>query len=342
MAAADRDARVEDMARDDGDPTEADPAGEGPAQLARRIRAATLRRVASRSDRIVARSPSRPSAAQSDDSPMMEQFRRAKKEAPGALLFFRMGDFYELFHEDAVVASRELGLTLTSRSKGSPQPIPMAGVPVRAVDGYLVRLVKKGHKVAICEQLQDPSEAKGIVERGIVRIVTPGTLTEENALDARANNYLASLVVVRDRAGLSWVDLSTGRLRGSELQVERVLDELARLAPSELLAAPELMEQRAGWKAEITEHLGIALTEREAWRFDAEGALRALTRHFKVKSLEGFGVEPSSPIVSAAGALLEYVSETQRATCEHILRLEPVATDTFLLLDRATRQCLEL
>ena len=273
---------------------------------------------------------------------MMEQFRRAKKEAPGALLFFRMGDFYELFHEDAVVASRELGLTLTSRSKGSPQPIPMAGVPVRAVEGYLVRLVKKGHKVAICEQLQDPSEAKGIVERGIVRIVTPGTLTEENALDARASNYLASLVLERGRAGLAWVDLSTGRLQACELAEERVLDELARLAPSELLASPELLDAHAAWKQELTEHLGVSVTEREAWRFAHDGALRALTRHFRVKALEGFGIETGSLVVPAAGALIEYVAETQRAACEHILRIEPIAPDSYLLLDRATRQCLEL
>jgi len=273
---------------------------------------------------------------------MMEQFRQAKKEAPGALLFFRMGDFYELFHEDAVMASRELGLTLTSRSKGSAAPIPMAGVPVRSVEGYLVRLVKKGHKVAICEQLEDPRQAKGIVERGIVRIATPGTLTEENALDARANNYLASLFVARGRAGLAWVDLSTGRLQGMELDEARVLDELARMGPSELLAAPELWQAHADWKAEIDARLGIALTEREAWRFDPETARRALTRHFRVKGLEGFGVEDESLLVPAAGALLEYVAETQRAACEHILRLEPVAPDAFLLLDRATRACLEL
>jgi len=273
---------------------------------------------------------------------MMEQFRRAKKEAPGALLFFRMGDFYELFHEDAVVASRELGLTLTSRSKGSPQPIPMAGVPVRAVDGYLVRLVRKGHRVAICEQLTDPREAKGIVERGIVRIVTPGTLTEENALDARASNYLASLVVSHERAGLAWVDLSTGRMQGCELSTERVLDELARLAPSELLVSPETLEGRAHWKAELTEHVGVALTEREPWRFARDGALRALTRHFRVKSLEGFGIDAESLLVPAAGALIEYAAETQRAACEHILRLEPLVPDDYLLLDRATRQCLEL
>ena len=295
-----------------------------------------------RSDRIVARSPARTPAAQSDDSPMMEQFHRAKKETPGALLFFRMGDFYELFHEDAVVASRELGLTLTSRSKGSAQPIPMAGVPVRAAEAYLVRLVKKGHKVAICEQLQDPKEAKGIVERGIVRIVTPGTLTEENALDARASNYLASLVLERGRAGLAWIDLSTGRMQACELAEERVLDELARLGPSELLASPELLEAHEPWRKELSEHLGVSLTQREAWRFARDGALRALTRHFRVKGLEGFGIDADSLVIPAAGALIEYVSETQRAACEHVLRIEPVLPDSFLLLDRATRQCLEL
>jgi DNA mismatch repair protein MutS len=295
-----------------------------------------------RSDRIVARNPVRARASEGDDTPMMEQFRRAKKEAPGALLFFRMGDFYELFHEDAVLASRELGLTLTSRSKGSPQPVPMAGVPVRAVESYLVRLVKKGHKVAICEQLQDPRDAKGIVERGIVRIVTPGTLTEENALDARAAHFLASLVLERGRAGLAWVDLSTGRLQTCELDEARVLDELARVSPSELLVAPEVLAERPAWRAELVARLGTALTEREAWRFARDGALRALTRHFRTKGLEGFGIEADSILVPAAGALLEYVAETQRATCEHILRIERVVPDEYLLLDRATRQCLEL
>jgi len=272
----------------------------------------------------------------------MEQFRRAKKEAPDALLFFRMGDFYELFHEDAVVASRVLGLTLTSRSKGSAQPIPMAGVPVRAADGYLVRLVKKGHKVAICEQLQDPKAVKGIVERGIVRVVTPGTLTEEAALDARASNYLACIVVTRGRAGLAWVDLSTGRLQGCETSVESVLDELARLSPAELLVSPELMDQHPAWRLELSERGGVAFTERESWRFSQDTAFRTLTKHFRVKGLEGFGVQDDSLIVPAAGALLEYVAETQRAACEHILRIEPVQPDAHLVLDRATRACLEL
>ncbi len=303
---------------------------------------ATLRPVPPRSGRIVARSPARPGASGGDDTPMMEQFRQAKREAPGALLFFRMGDFYELFHEDAVIAARELGLTLTSRSKASSQPIPMAGVPVRSVEGYLVRLVRKGHRVAICEQLEDPRAAKGIVQRGIVRIVTAGTLTEENALDARAHNYLASLVLSGGRSGLCWVDLSTGRLLAAELREERTLDELARMQPAELLVAPGWLEERPEWKREIVERLGIAVTEREAWRFDAETAFRALTRHFRTQSLAGFGVERDSLIVPAAGALLEYVAETQRGSCEHILRLEPVATDAHLILDRATRSCLEL
>ncbi len=279
---------------------------------------------------------------------MMEQFRRAKAQAPGALLFFRMGDFYELFHEDAIVVSRELGLTLTSRSKGAGQAIPMAGVPVRSVEPYLIRLVKQGHKVAICEQLEDPRAAKGIVERGVVRIVTPGTLTEENALDARASNYLASLFVAEDAradgpaAGLAWVDLSTGRCLAMELGPERVLDELARIGPAELVLAPEVLAGRAPWKVEIVERLKIAVTERETWRFERESAFRALTRHFGVVTLEGFGIERESPVVPAAGALLEYVSETQQGACEHVLRIERVAPDAHLVLDRATRACLEL
>jgi DNA mismatch repair protein MutS len=169
---------------------------------------------------------------------MMEQFWRAKKEAPDALLFFRMGDFYELFHEDAIVASRELGITLTSRSKGA-DAIAMAGVPVRAVDSYLIKLVKQGHTVAICEQLEDPRDAKGIVERGIVRVVTPGTLTEEDALDARRPNFLAAVWPGPERTGIAWADLSTGRLFGtviaSGIAAGAVRDELARIAPAEIL-----------------------------------------------------------------------------------------------------------
>jgi DNA mismatch repair protein MutS len=252
-----------------------------------------------------------------------------------------MGDFYELFHDDAVKAARELGLTLTSRSKGSADPIPMAGIPVKAAEGYLVRLVKKGLKVAICEQLEDPRKVKGIVDRGIVRIVTPGTLTEENALDSRESNFLACLHAGRERAGLAWVDLSTGRLMACEVPLASAFDEVSRIRPAELLLRTGLLAEQPAWLAEV-ENLGIAVSEREDWRFDRETLQRSLTKHLGVMNLEGFGVQEGSEIIPAAGALLEYVADTQHSACEHIHRLEKIETSDQLVLDRATRACLEL
>ncbi len=281
------------------------------------------------------------SGASAESSPMMEQFWRAKKEQPDALLFFRMGDFYELFHDDAEIAARELGIALTSRSKGDAA-IPMAGVPVRAMEGHLLRLVQRGHKVAICEQLTDPRQSKGIVERGIVRVVTPGTLTEESALDARASNFLAALWVSGERAGLAWVDLSTGRFHAAESSRRGVLDDLARLAPAEVLWCPELVEGAPEVAAEIQKQYAGRLTERDLWRFDRDSTRRALLDHFKVATLEGFGLEDDAMAIPAAGALVEYLSETQRGTIEHVLTIESETGADHLVLDRATRSCLEL
>ncbi|MDP6408507.1 MAG: DNA mismatch repair protein MutS [Planctomycetota bacterium] len=272
---------------------------------------------------------------------MMEQFWRAKKEQPDALLFFRMGDFYELFHEDAQVAARELGITLTSRSKGEGA-YAMAGVPVKSVEAYLLRLVRKGFKVAICEQLSDPRTARGIVDRGIVRVVTQGTLTEEDVLDARVNNYLAAVVVAGGTAGIAWVDLSTGRLQVSEVEAAQLLDELGRIAPAELLWSPAADERHPEIAAEVRSQLGAGLSERDPWRFEEECTLRALKKHFGVATLEGFGVDDRSHIVPAAGALIEYLEETQRGACEHVLTMERVESSGLLVLDRATRSCLEL
>ncbi len=287
--------------------------------------------------------PSRKRGEKRSQTPMMEQFWRAKKEAPDALLFFRMGDFYELFHDDAVVASRELGLTLTSRSKSKgDEAIAMAGVPVKAAESYLIKLVKKGHTVAICEQLQDPRDAKGIVDRGIVRVVTPGTLTEENALDARQPNFLASAWIGGGRCGLVWVDLSTGRLHAVELEPNALADELSRLAPAEVLAPDAPDDRFDALAASLREELGAKLTRREEWRFERDTARHLLLRHFKVQSLEGFGLADDSPVVPAAGALIEYVEETQNTACEHIRRIQLVDADEHLVLDRATRSCLEL
>ncbi|MDP6762086.1 MAG: DNA mismatch repair protein MutS [Planctomycetota bacterium] len=289
---------------------------------------------------IVAGQPSRPSGGKGS-TPMMEQFWRAKKEQPDALLFFRMGDFYELFHEDAEVAARELSITLTSRSKGEGA-YAMAGVPVKSVEGYLLRLVRKGFKVAICEQLGDPRTTRGIVERGIVRVVTPGTLTEEDVLDARENNYLAAIALAGEAAGIAWVDLSTGRLQVAEIAAAELADELGRIAPAELLWSPASDERHPELSAGVRRLLGGGLTERDPWRFEPETALRALKKHFGLATLEGFGVADDSLIVPAAGALIEYLQETQRGACEHVGAMERVESSGLLVLDRATRSCLEL
>lgn len=272
---------------------------------------------------------------------MMDQFWRAKSEQPDALLFFRMGDFYELFGDDAVTASRELGITLTKRDKGE-HAMPMAGVPIRAAEGYLLRLVRKGFRVAICEQLGDPRTSKGIVDRGIVRVVTAGTLTEEDALDARSHNYLAAVHVGPKGAGLAWVDLSTGRFQVCEVAVSAVADELARINPAELLVSRDLVARHPDLGAQVERQMGSRIAERDPWRFEHGGAARALARHFAVRTLEGYGIEEGSDCVPAAGALIEYLEETQKSACKHIARIERVEPARHVVLDRATRACLEL
>ncbi len=272
---------------------------------------------------------------------MMDQFKRAKREQPDALLFFRMGDFYELFGEDAKVAARELGIALTSRAKGD-DALPMAGVPVKAMDGYLMRLVAKGYKVAICEQLSDPRTTKGIVDRGIVRVVTAGTITEEDALDARSSNWLASLAMGNERAGMAWVDISTGQFRVAEVPLDGVEDQCARIEPAEMLWSPTSWESEPDLTSTLIHQLGRKLSERDPWRFEKDACLRILKAHFKVATLEGFGIEDDSPVINAAGALLEYLEETQRGACDHILTLECEHPGDHLVLDRATRSTLEL
>jgi len=272
---------------------------------------------------------------------MMDQFARAKQEQPDALLFFRMGDFYELFGEDAKVASRELGIALTSRAKGK-DALPMAGVPVKSAQSYLMRLVSKGFKVAICEQMTDPRKTKGIVHREIVRVVTAGTITEEDALDARENNFLASLYADERTAGVAWLDVSTARFLVTEIPLARVEDEVGRIAPAELLWSEALPESHPELAAALSAQLGPRIGVREPWRFERDACFRALTKQFKVKTLEGFGLEDDSPMTRAAGALIEYLQETQRGACDHLTKIECVDSGQYLVLDRATRSCLEL
>ncbi|MCC6786019.1 MAG: DNA mismatch repair protein MutS [Planctomycetes bacterium] len=266
----------------------------------------------------------------------MAQYLAAKARHPDALLFFRMGDFYELFFDDAKRAATLLELTLTSRNKGE-DPIPMAGVPVRAVDNYLRRLVELGEKVAICEQMQDPREAKGLVERQVVRVVTPGTLTEDDLLGGAAANHLAAVVEREARVGLAWVELSTGSFTVSECDATRLDDELARIEPAEIL----VREDDEGLRTRVARR-GVALTKRPPFEFGRDTAHAALTRFFLVGTLDGFGLGALPLATAAAGALITYLQETQLAALPHIRRIGIWRSGAFMTLDATTRASLEL
>jgi DNA mismatch repair protein MutS len=268
----------------------------------------------------------------------MEQYSAIKAKHPNEVLLFHLGDFYEMFYEDAKTAARVLQIVLTSRSKGESK-IPMAGIPVRAAQNYINRLLKAGLRVAVCEQTQDPEEAEGIVERAVTRIITPGTLVEEAILEEKRNNYLAAAVEDGGKTGLAWVDLSTGEFRLEDLPSEHLADELVRLSPSETLlpsAAAEAQSPRVGQAS------GGIVTAWHDWTFDRDNAARALREHFEVKSLSGFGVEDLGPAVAAAGAILAYLKETQKGPLRHLVRLERHVAEGRMFLDRQTQASLEL
>ena len=269
-------------------------------------------------------------------TPAMAQYWAAKEQHPDALLFFRMGDFYELFHDDAGEASRALGITLTSRSKGE-SAIPMAGVPVRAVDGYIKRLVEQGYKVAVCEQMEDPREAVGVVKRQVVRVITPGTLTEDNLLERGRPNHLAAVTQQRGRAGIAWVELSTGAFCVTECSQDHVLDELERIDPAEVLVSEEDEATH-----QLLETTRTARTRRAPFEFGTETATRALTEFFNTATLEGFGVVDLPLATGAAGALIGYLKDTQLAALPHIQGIRMFQRGAVMALDRVTRASLEL
>ncbi|MFH0943904.1 MAG: DNA mismatch repair protein MutS, partial [Planctomycetota bacterium] len=273
-------------------------------------------------------------------SPAMAQYHRWKQEHPDEILFFQMGDFFEMFYEDARTVSRDLGLTLTSRSKGA-DAIPMAGVPVKSVDLYLKKLVGMGHRVAICDQIQDPREADGVVDRAVTRIVTAGTITEEDLLDRAAPNYLAALEVDEKRGcGLAFLDLSTGEFRVSECSFEELPDVLSRLRPAEILVAESAAEGKVA--LQLGRANAPAVTTRPDWQFERSAALETISGHYGVANLDGFGLDPSSPAVVAAGAALAYLIDTQKTALTHLSPPRLEAASDRLVLDRATRSCLEL
>ncbi len=266
----------------------------------------------------------------------MQQYLGLKAEHPDVLLFYRMGDFYELFYDDARRVTKLVDIALTSRGRSAGEPIPMAGVPYHAVDNYLARLVRLGESVAICEQVGDPATSKGPVERQVVRVITPGTLTDDALLDESRANYLAAVHSGRDATGLAWLDLASGHFSVMELPADDDLQgELARLNPAEVLVAedatvPSWLEARVG------------LSRRAPWHFDAETGRRALCRQFGTEDLAGFDAEDIPAAIAAAGCLLQYVKDTQRSAVPHIRGLSHERRDQAVIMDAATRRNLEI
>jgi DNA mismatch repair protein MutS len=273
---------------------------------------------------------------------MIKQYLAIKNDHPDAILFYRMGDFYEMFFEDAETASRVLEITLTSRNKNEESPVPMCGVPHRAASSYIARLIERGYKVAVCDQMEDPAAAKGLVKREVVRVITPGMIIDEEFLDARSHNFILAVAQAAGLWGLAYLDISTGAFRVTESgRKDAVIDEARRAAPKEILL-PESGRSDPGqaWVAR-TFH-DVALTYLDEKAFDYRRGYERLIGQFQTLTLEGFGCEALRPGVSAAGALMYYVGETQKQKTAHITRLEPYRLDGCLVVDEISRRNLEL
>lgn len=275
-------------------------------------------------------------------TPMMKQYFQVKEQYPDTILMFRLGDFYEMFFDDAITASKELEITLTGKNCGLEERAPMCGVPYHAVDSYLNRLVSKGYKVAICEQMEDPKLAKGIVKRDVIRIVTPGTNLDMQALDETKNNYIMSIVYIADRFGLSVADVTTGEYMVTEIESSgKMMDELTKFMPSEIICN-EAFYMSGMNLDDLKNRLGITIYSLDAWYFDDALCRKTLMEHFQVKSLQGLGLEDYDCGMIAAGALLKYLEETQKNSLSHLSRLTTYTTGNYMVLDSSTRRNLEL
>lgn len=273
-------------------------------------------------------------------TPMMEQYLKIKEKYRDAILFFRLGDFYEMFFEDAQIAARVLDIALTARNKGGGEKAPMAGVPYHSADSYIARLIDQGYKVAICEQLEDPAEADGLVERDVVRVITPGTIVESDILSDKDNNYLAAIVIYHDNLGFSYIDISTGEFYVTEISldnIDKLWDELDRIQPREIISADSLLEKKDFQL--FCERNKVLVNELKGIK--ANGAEEILLAHFQVNSLSIYGLEDSSAALLAAGEVLNFVQETQKRTLKHIDRLSFYNLSDFMILDAATRRNLE-
>ncbi len=275
-------------------------------------------------------------------TPMMQQYLETKKEYQDCILFYRLGDFYEMFYEDALTASKELEITLTGKNCGQEEKAPMCGVPYHAVEGYLNKLVSKGYKVAICEQMEDPKLAKGIVKREVVRIVTPGTNMDIQAMEAGKNNYLMSVACFQGKSGISIADVTTGDYYLTEVDDnKKLLDEINKYMPSEIICNDAFMVSGIDIQ-DMKTRLGITIYSLEAHFYDEDRCRKCLLKHFHVSTLQGMGIEDFPAGLIAAGALLQYLYDTQKNEISHFTHLYPYLTSRYMLLDSSTRRNLEL
>lgn len=275
-------------------------------------------------------------------TPMMKQYMETKSQYQDCILFYRLGDFYEMFFEDALTASRELEITLTGKNCGQEEKAPMCGVPYHAVEGYLNRLVAKGYKVAICEQVEDPKTTKGIVKREVVRIVTPGTNLDTQALDETKNNYIMCIVYIADRYGVSVADISTGDYFVTEIpDSAKLLDEIYRFSPSEIICNEAFYMSGVDMDG-MKDRLGITIYSLESWYFDDEVCRKKLLEHFEVSSFAGLGLADYDCGIISAGALLQYLLETQKNSLSNLTHITPYAAGKFMMIDGSTRRNLEL
>jgi DNA mismatch repair protein MutS len=275
-------------------------------------------------------------------SPMMQHYLKTKEENPDCILFYRLGDFYEMFFDDAKIVSKELELTLTGKACGLEERAPMCGVPFHSADSYINRLVAKGYKVAICEQMEDPKLAKGIVKREVIRIVTPGTNIDMYSLDEAKNNYIMSIVYLTDKYGIATADVTTGDFYVTEVDTERkMIDELNKFSPSEIICNESFYMSGADID-DMRQRLSISVSALDSWYFGDDLAKETLTSHFKVHTLTALGLSDYDCGTIAAGALLKYLYETQKNSLEHIVEIHPYSIGKFMIIDSSTRRNLEL
>ena len=271
----------------------------------------------------------------------MQQYMETKNQYKDCILFYRLGDFYEMFFDDALCVTKELELTLTGKSCGLDERAPMCGVPFHSAESYINRLVERGYKVAICEQVEDPKSAKGLVKREVIRVVTPGTNSFTSSLDETRNNYLMGIVSIEGKFGISVVDVTTGEYLMTEVDsVSKLLDEINKFTPSEIICNDTFYISGVDMN-DLSSRLGIVISPLDPSYFDKDSCQRALCRHFKVSTLEGLGFKEYAIGTIAAGSIMQYLEETQKCSLAHISHLLHYHTGKYMLLDRNTRRNLE-